>query len=170
MKTKAVCITLFVLALVLFLGTSTEAQQLPKEGTFNAVYSGVGTVKASAVGKEQVLFAWEENGASTGKGIVDHTTWHCWGVAGFTKGVGNHFGYCVVTDPSGDQIVGEVSTKNVALDAKSIEATGKFTSGTGKFAGITGGWTYLQHGPEFRPPSEGAYISHGPFEGSYKLP
>jgi hypothetical protein len=48
------CILLtFALGMTLAFGAAALAADLPKEGTFNGTFSGVGTYKASPVGKER---------------------------------------------------------------------------------------------------------------------
>ena len=42
--------------------------------------------------------------------------------------------------------------------------------GTGKYKGISGGWTNVNRGNEFRPTTEGTYLSYGTFQANYKLP
>ena len=82
-----------------------------------------------------------------------------------------HSGYCVGTDPAGDQVVGEIASNGkYAADAKSFSGTLTLTTGTGKYTGISGRWTYVNQGPEFRPASEGTYFSYTTNQGSYKLP
>jgi hypothetical protein len=83
-----------------------------------------------------------------------------------------HFnGYCVVTDPAGDQIVADISSDGTyPADAKIITGKGTFTSGTGKYAGISGNLTNVLHDPEFRTATEGTFVNYGEFQASYKLP
>jgi len=77
----------------------------------------------------------------------------------------------VVTDPAGDQIVGNIATDGkFAADAKTFSVSGTITTGTGRYTGISGGWNFVQHGPDFRTAAEGTYTTYGPLEGSYKLP
>jgi hypothetical protein len=157
------------LSAAMFLGSAAMAADLPKEGTFTYTYSSAGTFKATPVGKERLLLAWDENGLSVGSGLVDHMTWHCWGLVDTAKGMTQVRGYCVGTDPAGDQIVGDVASDRPA-DAKSHKTAGKLTTGTGKYAGISGDLTFVCHGPEFRTAVEGTYVEYCPAQGSYKLP
>ena len=90
-----------MLGVALMFNTAAIAGDLPKEGTYSATYSTYGTVKAAAqVGKEVLLVGWDESGLSVGKGILDHVTWHCWGLFNIINGTAQTTGgYCVVTDP-----------------------------------------------------------------------
>ena len=45
-------------------------------------------------------------------GFGDHVTWRCWGSGDYMNGVGQDSGYCVATDPSGDQFVDNWSDAN----------------------------------------------------------
>jgi hypothetical protein len=152
-------------------GAAATAADLPKEGKFSVTLSGAGTAKATAIGKERLLIAWDENDLTVGTGIFDHATWHCFGLYDVMNAMVQVQGYCVVTDPAGDQIVGNIATDGKpAADAKSYSVSGTITTGTGKYVGITGGWTIVVHGPEFRTAAEGTYVAYGPLQGSYKLP
>jgi len=49
---------------------------------------------------------------------------------------------------------------------------GKVTliGGTGKCAGISGGWSFVNHAGEFKPPSDGTYtLTATDLDGFYKL-
>ena len=128
-------------------------------------------MKSTPIGKERLLFVFDENGLSLSDGFLDHMTWHCWGLADFANGVGAPHGTCVLTDPAGDQISGDfVHEKWHALDEKNVPASFKFTAGTGRFAGISGEFTYVAHVNEFRTAAEGTYAVYATFQGSYKLP
>jgi hypothetical protein len=108
---------------------------------------------------------------TVGQGIIDHMTWHCWGMGDYTNGVGEGRGSCVATDPGGDQIVAEFAdSEKHAPDQKSWNGAAKFTTGTGKYVGISGGFTYVIHGNEFRSAAEGTYTNYATNQGSYKLP
>jgi hypothetical protein len=170
MKARAVWVTVLAVAVVLFLGASAEAQ-LPREGTYRGTYSGFGTIKATAIGKERLLVTFEENGLTLTNGFLDHMTWHCWGLADFTNGMGQAHGYCVATDPAGDQIVSNFGPdEKHAPDQKSWSGSETWTTGTGKYAGISGGGTYVVHLNEFRAAAEGTYLDYVTKQGSYKLP
>jgi hypothetical protein len=98
-------------------------------------------------------------------------TWHCVATFSFMAGLGQFDGYCVVTDPAGDQIVADVaSDRTYPADAKSVPAKGTFTTGTGKYAGISGTLTKIEHAPEFRTAEEGIIVLYGDFQATYKLP
>jgi hypothetical protein len=163
------------LSVVVLYGPATAAE-LPKEGTFTATYTGFGTYKGTAVGKERIISTWDENALSVGSGFLDRATWHCFGLndttalattqrAGPAPGVTVGHGYCVVTDPDGDQIAVDLVIDKHAMDAKSWNGTGTFTTGTGKYTGISGSYTYVVHVGEFRPTTEGTYFNYGSGSG-----
>jgi hypothetical protein len=147
------------------------AADLPKEGTYSGTVSAAGTYKAYPVGKDRTLVTWDENGLGVGNGAFDHMTNHCFGLADITNGMEEDQGYCVGTDPAGDQVVlNVVSDGKRPTSAKSFGSSGTFTSGTGKYAGISGGLTCVDHGPEFRTGAEGTYAQYGECQVKYKLP
>jgi len=159
------------LSTAMFFGTAAIAGDLPKEGTFNGTASAAGTFKGTVMGKERTVSAWDENGLTVGNGLLDHTTSHCFGLYDVMNGRAHWQGYCVMTDPAGDQIAANVASDGKYLaDAKSYKGTGTFTTGTGKYAGISGSWTFEGHSPEFRTAAEGTYVQYGSLQGSYKLP
>jgi hypothetical protein len=163
-----------MLGVALMFNTAAIAGDLPKEGTYSATYSTYGTVKAAAqVGKEVLLVGWDESGLSVGKGILDHVTWHCWGLFNIINGTAQTTGgYCVVTDPSGDQFaVNLAGDKWRPKDTKSFTGLATLITGTGKYAGINGNYKYECHGPDFHTAAEGTYVQYcALFQGSYKLP
>ena len=129
---------------------------------------GSGAGKATPLGKEVLLSPFEQNALTLGDGLVDHLTWHCSGLYEMTKGMAEHHGYCVATDPAGDQFAGNfASDGKYAADAKSYSGAVTFIGGTGKYAGISGGFTYVGHSPEFRAAAEGAFVDYITLEGSY---
>jgi hypothetical protein len=149
---------------------ATDAAAQAKEGAWKGTYAGVGTSKATAIGKDRLLLVFDENGLSTTDGIFDHTTWHCWGLSDFTSGVGEAHGYCVGTDPTGDQVVlNFADIEKHPLDQKITKGSFTLTGGTGKYAGITGTASYTGDGAMFKT-TEGTYVSHNTAEGTYKLP
>jgi hypothetical protein len=151
-----------------FGAAATMAADLPKEGTYSGTYSAFGTFKATSIGKERLLTTIDESIMTLTNGFGDHVIWHCWGSGDYTNGVGQDSGYCVATDPSGDQFVDNWSIVKHELGGNAI-VRDLYTSGTGKYTGITGSGTWEVKGGEFRTP-EGTYALHGPLQGSYKLP
>jgi hypothetical protein len=161
--------TLVIVAITL--GISTPALAQMKEGTVSGTYSSYGTAKVTPIGKERLLVAIDENGFWLTNGFLDHTTWHCWGLADYTNGVGQTHGYCVATDPAGDQVVVNFGPdEKHTPDQKSWSGSLTYTTGTGKYVGISGGATYMIHSNEFRPAAEGTFVNYATFQGSYKLP
>jgi hypothetical protein len=161
--------TLVIAALTLGIAAPALAQM--KEGTFSGTYSSAGTYKGIAIGKERIVSAWDENGLTVGDGFLDHATWHCFGLYDVASAMAQFQGYCVLTDPAGDQVVSNVASDGkYAADAKSYKVAGTFTTGTGKYAGISGSWTSVGHLPEFRTAApESTYVQNGPMQGSYKI-
>jgi hypothetical protein len=171
MQSRTCILSAFTLSTAMAFGVAALAADLPKEGTYRGTYSGVGTAKATPIGKERLLMTWDETGLQLSNGLFDHTTLHCSGLADFTNGLGQGHGNCVSTDPVGDQIVFSVGPEEKhALDQKSWSGPVTFTTGTGKYTGISGGGTYVQHLNEFHALAEGTYVSYTTFEGSYKFP
>jgi hypothetical protein len=141
--------------------TAAIAADLPKEGTYSGTYSNPGTYKAYPVGKERVAVSWEADGA----------TWHCFGLEDVASGTQQWHGYCILTDPAGDQIMTSVISEKHTQDTKNFGATGTFTAGTGKFTGIEGGVTFLCHNnAEFRTATAGTYVFLADLKAGYKLP
>jgi hypothetical protein len=121
MRPRTYTLPAFTLGAALLFGIAASAGDLPKEGTYSGTYSSFGTVKATTIGKERVLLAFDENGLSVGQGLIDHVTWHCWGLGDTTNGMAEWHGYCVMTDPAGDQIAANVASDGkYAADAKSL--------------------------------------------------
>jgi hypothetical protein len=165
------CVLSASLSTGMFFGTAAMAAELPKEGAFTGTYSGFGTFKATPIGKERLLLVFDENGLTLTNGFLDHTNMHCWGLADFTYGVGQVHGYCVITDPAGDQVVGNLGPdEKHTPDQKSWRSSYNFTTGTGKYAGIGGSSTNVIHLNEFGPTPEGTYLIYITLQGTYKLP
>ena len=64
MQPRTCILSAFTLSTAMAFGVAAMAADLPKEGTYNGAYSSVGTFKATAVGKERVLIAFDEYGLS----------------------------------------------------------------------------------------------------------
>ena len=159
MRLKTWMLSAFTLSTGMVCATAAIAADLPKQGTFSGTYFAFGTYKLTSIGKERLLSAWDENGLSIGNGFLDHLTWHCWGLYDAEKGMAQSQGFCVGTDPDGDQIAGNAGTDGrYAADAKSSKGWVTFTTGTGKYTGISGGITTVDHNNEFRPAAEGTYL------------
>jgi hypothetical protein len=81
MRSRTCMLPAFVLSAAVLSVSGATAADLPKEGSYSDTYASFGTAKATPVGKERVLVAFDENGLKVGTGIMDHTTWHCFGPA-----------------------------------------------------------------------------------------
>ena len=144
MQSRTWLLTAVALNACIVFGAAAVAADLPKEGTYSGTYAGFGTAKVTAIAKERLLVAFDENALKVGAGLLDHTTSHCFGLQDVANGMGEVHGYCVGTDPDGDQVVG-----NAASDGKFASGGKKFsgkvtwTTGTGKYTGISGGHTYV---------------------------
>src|SRR5271165_1744962 len=110
MQPRTCILSAFTLSTAMAVGAAAMAADLPKEGTFNVTFSGSGTAKATAIGKERLLIAWDLNGLTVGTGLFDHMTWHCFGLNDTANGMRQYNGYCIMTDPAGDQIVGDIAS------------------------------------------------------------
>jgi hypothetical protein len=156
---------------VLILGISSPSSAQMKEGTYSGTYSGFGTAKATPIGKDRLLVAVDETGFTLTNGFLDHVTWHCWGTADYSNGMGQiQGGYCVGTDPAGDQLAITISDEKHAPDQKSWNGSVNLTAGTGKYTGISGSGAYVIHGnAEFRQP-QGSYVDYSTIQGNYKIP
>jgi len=170
MQTRTRTLSAVTLAAAMLFATTAMAADLPKEGTFSHATYHFGTWKGTMVGKGQFLGSWDHNGLSIGNGITDHLSWHCWGLSETQNGINQGNGYCVATDPDGDQIGGTTVAEKYASNAKTFRGLATFTAGTGKYAGISGSFTYVCHGNEFKAAAEGTYLAHCDGQGSYKLP
>jgi hypothetical protein len=95
---------------------------------------------------------------------------HSFGLYDVMNGMAHFQGFGVATDRDGDQIVSSFASEKYPADAKNVSGTVTFTYGTGKYSGITGGFTFVNHGTEFRTAAEGTYVQYADFKGSYKLP
>ena len=124
MQLRTCILSAVTLSTVMAFGIAAIAADLPKEGTYKGTFTAFGTIKFTAVGKERVLTVWDENGLSLTDGFLDHVTWHCWGTGDYTKGVGQEQGYCVGTDPAGDQIADNVHTEKHAINFEDFCRTG----------------------------------------------
>lgn len=171
MQSRTCILSAITLTLAMSLGAAAMAADMPKEGTFNGSWYGSGAGKATALGKEVLLSAFEQNALTLGNGLIDHLTWHCSGLYEMTKGMAEHHGYCVATDPAGDQFAGNfASDGKYPADAKSYSGAVTFIGGAGKYAGIIGGFKYVGHAPEFRAAAGDAFFEYITLQGSYKLP
>ena len=150
-----------------FTGGGALGDGLPREGAFSGTYTSFGTVKATPVGKDRVLFVFEENGLMQTDGFSNLVRMHCWLLGDYTNGEGQEHGYCLNTDPSGDHAVSNIVTAKHKL-GRNIQATGTFAGGTGKYAGISGTSHFSLKDVGY--PSQANYLLNGPVKGSYKLP
>jgi hypothetical protein len=120
-------------ALVLLVVRPVSAQML--EGTLSGTFAAFGAVNVKTAGRERTVLAIDENGLSVTNGVLDHTTWHCSGLADFTNGIGQTQGFCVGRDPFGDQVVFNWESEKHAPEQKVVRGTFTWTGGTGKYVG-----------------------------------
>jgi hypothetical protein len=171
MHPRTCTLSAFTLSTAMVFGAVALAADLPNEGTFIGTFSSFGTYKATPIGTERLLVAFDENGLSLSNGLLDHMTWHCWGTTDYMSGMGQSQGYCVGTDPDGDKLAVSFGPDEMhAPNQKSWSSPMTSTTGTGKFAGISGGGTYVNHANEFRPAVEGTFLNYATIQGSYKFP
>ncbi len=158
----------FMLSAGLFFGIAASAADLPKDGTYNAIYTSSGNVKAIPAGKDRVLLIIsDEHGQTQASGFLDRMVWLCWGTGDFIDGMGQENGHCIATDPSGDQIVDDWGSERHKIDDTKIRLIDKFTTGTGKYKGISGGGEG-EIDTAFHTP-EGTFAVRAPMHGTYKL-
>src|ERR1700733_9395957 len=139
MRTHKCTLSALTLAGAMTWGAPALAADLPKEGTFSGTFTSAGTWKGAVVGKDRYVVATDENGLYVGTGFLDRMTAHCFGTANGVSGLEQFQGYCVLTDPSGDQIVIDyVSTEKHPPTAKAYGVATTITTGTGKYTGISG--------------------------------
>jgi hypothetical protein len=136
MQSRTCILSAFTLSTAMAIGAAMAAD-MPKEGTYNADYTAFGAAKSTAIGKERVLIAFDENGLWLSKGFADHMTWHCFGLIDILSGMEQFHGYCVGLDPSGDQLVNDIADNGkFPADAKSFSGKVTITTGTGKYPGL----------------------------------
>ena len=74
MQSHTCKLSAFTLSTAMAFGAASMAADLPKEGTFNSTYSAFGTIKVTTIGKERVMFVFDENGMTRSDEFLDHTT------------------------------------------------------------------------------------------------
>jgi hypothetical protein len=144
------------------------AADLPKEGNYKGTYFSRGTFKTNSLGKDRTLVVFDETGLQVTDGFLDHTTWHCWGMGDFAKGMGEHQGYCISTDTDGDKVLFRIAGEKHAIDQKSWKSINDCIEGTGKYEGVSCSVTAKISANEFPSAPEG-YVQYATFEGKYKL-
>ena len=138
MKIRAVCITVFMFALVLVLGASADAQQLPKSGSIS-VHTGykyaaeVVTVADKHVQGRGIAVGVTFN--DKGEGPLHLGPSDCFETFFLIDGRGKDKGYCAFGDADGDRIFTDW-TGTISPDG--AEGVNEIVGGTGKFAGIQG--------------------------------
>ena len=78
---------LFGVAIALMLAQAGPVSAQMNEGTLSGTLAAFGTVETTAMGKERLVLAFDENGLSVTNGPLDHMTWHCSGLADFINGL-----------------------------------------------------------------------------------
>ncbi len=141
------------------------ADEIPKEGTHSGTSSNVGRVTQSfVVGKDMdqaVVAFWDESGTISGG-----SKQRCFGLSQTVQGMEQATGYCIITDPDGDQILMRSTTEPRFANTPTLHGADQALMGTGKFKGVTAADTFsCRQGGD---PSQ--YTSDCDWKGSYKLP
>jgi len=169
------CLSFVVtLSVAMLFVVAAIAGELAKEGSYTVTYFKDGTFKNNPVGNNLHLDVWDEVGPSIGIGLLDHMTWHCFGVKQVLNGISETpHGYCLATDPAGDQIAFVVASERHASNASTHRGLGTSIIGTGKYAGVSADYTFACENEGAPIYIEGAlqrYRHKCTIQGSYKLP
>jgi len=163
-----------VLGAAMLFAAATMASEPEKEGSYAVTYFTDGTFKDNPVGNNLHLDVWDELGRSIGTGLLDRMIWHCFGVKQVLNGISETpHGYCVGTDPDGDQIAFVVASERYASNASTHRGLGTSITGTGKYAGISADYTFSCENEGALLNIEGTlerYRHKCTIQGSYKLP
>ncbi len=165
MTRKALLRVLSVLALVLAVGVSAEAQ-LPKHGTYRGTLGARATGTTHEIDKGHVFFVGAFSGVffnDVANGFMDKSSVECPGVNDIVNGlsIGNH-GYCIVTDKDGDKAFAVWKGKDTSPNVGGGDF--QWTGGTGKYSGIKGNNTYRYTGIGNTPAYSVAW------EGEWQVP
>jgi len=162
------------LSVAMLFGAAAMAGELAKEGSYTVTYFKDGTSKNNPVGNKLHLDVWDEVGQTIGAGLLDHMTWHCFGVKQVLSGISETpHGYCVGTDPDADQIAFVVASERYASNASIHNGIGTSITGTGKYAGISADYTFAcenEGGPLNIEGIFERYRNKCTIKGNYKLP
>jgi hypothetical protein len=171
MQSRTCMLSAFTVSVAMFFAVAAMAADLPKEGTYTGTWTGLGTYKATQVGPDRLLVFYDSTGVWLTNGFLDHMIMRCWGTDDYVKGVGQFVGgYCVGTDPKGDQVVFTCPPSEKHTQNQNWGGSCPFTTGTGKYAGVTGIDTYEVQPGTLRPLAEGTFAFSNPNHGTYKLP
>jgi hypothetical protein len=120
-------------------GIAAVAVEAPKPMSVWTKFALAGKVmKADGIGKNGETFAaiYDEIGTSSGNG-PDHK-WHCLGVQqGAAGAIAEQHGYCIETDPDGDQVLWKITPPPHPLGPVTVQTVHEAIAGTGKYAGIS---------------------------------
>ena len=83
---------------------------------------------------------WGGSFNNEGRGFGHRALWRCPAVSEIANGAVSGKGYCVMTEPDGDQVFG--SFDGEGKEGGLFEGMQQFTGGTGKYEGITGGHSF----------------------------
>jgi hypothetical protein len=171
MKSRNTILSAAAPALAAAFAFATAAPAQAGGGSLSGTYAGWGTLQAVQFGKDRLLTVQDHRALPVSSDpMFAHLTTHCWVWGDFTKGVGQVRGYCLFTDPAGDQFLSNFASENFSPGKTAVfKLPFTLTAGTGKFAGITGSGTYVDDANTLKAPP-GIYFVHGSIEGSYKLP
>jgi hypothetical protein len=165
MNPKALLKVLAVLALVLVVGATADAQ-LSKHGHWRGMFGARTTGTTYQIEKGHIFFVGDISGVffnDVANGFLDKSSVDCPGVIDIVNGlsIANH-GYCIVTDKDGDKVFYVWKGKDTSPTVGG--GTFQFTGGTGKYSGIKGPGTYRYAGIGKAP----AYSVI--WEGEWQLP
>jgi hypothetical protein len=166
MRVKALCSILSVVAVVVFLGASAEAQ-LPKRGTYSGLFGWHFTGTFVEVEKEHSIWNGHEEGPffnDAGSGFLHLGVVICTDTGEANRGeivLAN--GYCTVTDKDGDKAFLEWRCKG----APRCTGTFDWKAGSGKYLGIKGHNSF--HGGVIGQAATGP-VGYSFWKGEWELP
>ena len=158
---KWIWVAAFVLVPFGTTGTSAEAGELPKTGTYTTNWSFSGPYMALVLADENytwmsefTLVVWNE----AGEGFLHDMSGHCNGFGVNDAGKG----YCSLVDADDDKIFWAFT------DVGGGKGSAVLEGGTGKYAGLQGSEEYTFVYTPDNP--EGTFHGYGTSKGSYTLP
>jgi hypothetical protein len=134
-------LTVGLVMLIVVLGETVSAADIPKQGAFSLKVYVTGTWKAITMGEERLHATYDGVGIvanDKGTGFLNNAASYNLGQVHGVNGIKeSETGFIVYTDADGDKVHATYDWKGVLF--KSSHGTFTFVGGTGKYAGITGG-------------------------------